>query len=56
MGYKLLLEILNYEEEKENFSKKEQEEIERDLKNKTKSAFKKIGKKIITSIDYINDH
>lgn len=56
MGYKLLLEILNYDENKESFTEDEQMAIEAELKEKTKKSVKRIGEKIISTIDYINRH
>lgn len=58
MSYKLLIEILNYEEAKKYYSKIERENIECELKKKIKSSAvnMNLGKKIVDIIDSINDH
>ena len=56
MSYKLLMEILSFEDEKQHFSEEEQQQIENELKKRTKHKLQKLGDKIISSIDYINDH
>jgi hypothetical protein len=47
MGYKLLMEMFHFENEKNNYTCKEQEFIEKDFKKRVKEAISKIGKPII---------
>lgn len=56
MSYKLLIEILCYDDCKNSYTFEEQRKFEADLRLRTNNSFNKIGNKAIKIIDHINAH